>query len=256
MSNWKWLQVVAVVPVSIVGTKVLLPMFGAGGYHHYQLVETPPPMLTTADVDAEIRKRGLNIFQAIEEEFPDDYDVMLRKMTAATHSGSTADVRKVSSQAVADLRHRYAALLRSTPDSEASQALSAQLDMLNQVMARETPASCNNFLRNGPDAISAPGHDFSADLDKVGATLIRAFGAAERSGLPAAMPVDQDWSMVADAFAKIGGTPAELDAISNARHDFPGLCPAMAKLYEAALLLHGEAGWHIKTALLYELARN
>ncbi|WP_292332395.1 hypothetical protein [Mesorhizobium sp.] len=70
------------------------------------------------------------------------------------------------------------------------------------------------------------------------------------------MPSDQDWSLVADVFTKIGGTTAEMEAISNANQDFPGLCPAIAKFYEAALLLQGEAGWHIKTALLRAIVEN
>lgn len=236
MSRWKWLQVAAVVPLSFVEAKVLPTMFGGSRYHH-ESVAKPPQPVTIADVDAEIRKQDLRIFEAIAREFPDDYDAMLRKITAAAQTGSEADVRNTSRQAVADLRHRYAPLLPSAPNSEVSQALSAQLDMLNHVMARETPATCNNYLRNGPDAISAPGHDFLADLDRIGATLFHAFGAAKRSGLPAAVPSDQDWSLVADVFTKIGGTPAEMEAISNAKQDFPGLCPAMAKFYEAALLL-------------------
>ena len=231
-------------------------MFGGGRHHHYQLVEMSPRTLTTADIDAEIQKQDLKIFKAIEQEFPDDYDAMLRKITEVARSGNAQDVRNASRQAVADLRHRYAPLLPTTPDSNASEALFAQLDMLNHVMARETPATCNNYLRNGPDAISAPGHDFLADLEKVGATLFRAFGAAKRSGLPAAEPSDQDWSLVADIFTKIGGTPAEMEAISNAKLDFPGLCPAMAKFYEAALSLQGEPGWHIKTALLHAIVEN
>ncbi|WP_181168844.1 hypothetical protein [Mesorhizobium sp. B2-4-17] len=136
--------------------------------------------MTTADVDAEIRKQGLQIFKAIAREFPDDYDAMLRKITAAAQTGSGTEVRNVSRQAVADPRQRYTPLLTSAPDSEVSQALSAQLDMLNHVMARETPATCNNYLRNGPDAISAPGHDVLAHPDKIGATLFNAFGAAKK----------------------------------------------------------------------------
>ncbi|MBZ9841097.1 hypothetical protein [Mesorhizobium sp. CA5] len=256
MSPWKWLQVAAVVPVSIVGAEVMPTMFGGGRHHHHQSVEMPPQPVTTADIDAEIQKQDLQIFEAIAREFPDDYDAMLRKITAAAQTGNQTEVRNASRQAVADLRHRYAPLLPSAPDSNVSEALSAQLDMLNHVMARETPTTCNNYLRNGPDAISAPGHDFRADLDRIGATLFRAFGAAKRSGLPAAVPSDQDWSLVADVFTKIGGTPAEVEAISNINQGFPGLCPAMAKFYEAALVMHGEPGWHIKTGLLLAIVEN
>ena len=255
MSPWKWLQVVAVIPVSIVGSDVMPTMFG-GGHHHHQPMAMPSRTLTAADIDTEIRKQHLGIFEAIAREFPDDYDAMLRKITAAAQAGNQTEVRNISRQAVADLRHRYAPLLPTTPDSNAWEVLSAQLDMLNHVMARETPATCNNYLRNGPDAVSAPGHDFLADLDRIGAALFRAYGAAKRSGLPAVEPSDQDWSLVADVFTKIGGTPAEMEAISKANQDFPGLCPAMAKFYEAALSLHGEAGWHIKTALLRTIVEN
>lgn len=70
------------------------------------------------------------------------------------------------------------------------------------------------------------------------------------------MPSDQDWSLVADAFIRSGGTPVEMDAIANVDQDFEGLCPAVAKFYAAALSLQGEPGWHIKTALLYAIAKN
>lgn len=102
----------------------------------------------------------------------------------------------------------------------------------------------------------APSHDFLAHLDKIGATLFNAFGAAKRSGLPAAVPSDQDWSLVADAFIRSGGTPVEMDAIANVDQDFEGLCPAVAKFYAAALSLQGEPGWHIKTALLYAIVKD
>ncbi|MDX8535819.1 hypothetical protein RFM41_33115 [Mesorhizobium sp. VK25A] len=256
MSYRKWLQVAAVFPVSFVAAKVMPTMFGGGRYHHYQSVTKPPQPLTAADIDAEIRKQDLQIFEAIAREFPDDYDAMLRKITAAANTGSQIEVRNTSRQAVADLRHRYAPLLPSAPDGEVSQALSAQLDMLNHVMARETPATCNNYLRIGPDAVSAPDSEFLAHLDKIGATLFHAFGAAKRSGLPAAEPEDQDWSLVADAFTKGGGTPAEMEAIANSNQDFAGLCPATAKLFAAALSLSGEPGRHIKTALLYAITKN
>ena len=259
MSRWKGLGVAAVAALSFVAVKMLPWALGfAGGKYLYQTVagSSAPQALTTADVNAEIQKQDFQIFKAIAQEFPDDYNAMLGKITVAARSGSELQVRNASRQAVADLRHRYAPLLPSTPDSNASEALSAQLDMLNHVMARETPATCNNYLRNGPDAIGAPSDDFMADLDKIGATLFHAFGAAKGSGLPAAAPVDQDWSLVADAFTSNGGTPAEMDAIANAKQDFEGLCPAFAKLYTAALSLNGEPGRHIKTALLYELARN
>ena len=139
---------------------------------------------------------------------------------------------------------------------EASQALSAQLAMLNHLITRQTPATCDNYLRSGPDAVSAPDGEFLAHLDKMGATLFRAFGDAKSRGLPDAEPEDQDWSLLADAFTEGGGTPAEMEAIANANRNFAGLCPATAKLFAAALSLQGEAGRHVKTALLYAIVKN
>ncbi len=255
MPYWRWLQVAAVVPVSFFEAKVLPVPFGGGRYHYESATTSPQPM-TTADVDAEIRKQGLQIFEAIAREFPDDYDAMLHKITAAARTGNRTEVRNASREAVAGLRRRYAPLLPSAPNSEVSAALSAQLDMLNHVMERETPATCNNYLRNGPGVLGAPDGDLLADLDKIGATLFRALGAAKRSDLPAAVPSDQDWSLVADIFTEIGGTSAEMAAIANLDQDFEGLCPAVAKFYEAALLLQGEPGWHVKTSLLQAIVKN
>ncbi|TPN76745.1 tetratricopeptide repeat protein [Mesorhizobium sp. CU2] len=212
--------------------------------------------LTSADIDAEVQKQDLQIFKAIAEEFPDDYRAFIDKVMVVARSRSKEAVRNTSRVTVAELRKKYAPLLPSAPDSEASQALSAQIAMLNHLMARETPATCNNYLRNGPDAVIAPDHEFLMDMDRIGATLFRAFGAAKKSGLPAAEPGDQDWSLVADAFTKGGGTPTEMEAIANASQEFEGLCPAVVKLYAAALSLPGESGRRIKTAILYEIAKN
>jgi len=212
--------------------------------------------LTSADIKAEIQRQNLRLFKAIAEEFPDDYSALIDKVLAVARSGSNQAVRSTSQVAVAELRRKYAPLLPSAPDSEAAQALSAQLAMLKHLIARQTPATCNNYLRNGPDAVNAPDSEFLAHLDKVGATLFHAFGAAKRSGLPATEPGDEDWSLVADAFTRGGGTPAEMEAIANTNQDFPGLCPAMANLYAAALSLPGESGRHIKTALLKAIVKN
>lgn len=193
---------------------------------------------------------------AIQQEFPDDYDAVVEKITAVARLGNVEQVRNTSRMAVAGLRQRYASLLPSSPDSNAAEALRAQLAMLNHVMARETAVTCNNYLRKGPDALSMPDQDFLTDMDKIGATLFHAFGAAKNGGLPAAAASDEDWSLLADAFISSGGTPTEMSAIANISPEFEGLCPAVAKLYAAALSLQGEPGRHIKTALLYEIARN
>ncbi|WP_217578139.1 tetratricopeptide repeat protein [Mesorhizobium sp. GbtcB19] len=219
--------------------------------------QTPAPQaLTHAYIDAEIQKQDSQILKAIAEEFPDDYSALIDNVMVVARLGGKQAVRDTSRVTVAKLRRRYAPLLPSTPDNEASQALSAQLGMLNYLMTRKTPATCDNYLRKGPDAVSAPDSEFMVHLDKIGATLFRAFGAAKRSGLPAAEPADQDWSLLADAFTRGGGTPAEMDAIANANEDFADLCPATAKLFAAALSLPGEPGRHVKTALLYAIVKN
>jgi hypothetical protein len=259
MSRWKGLWVAAIAALAFVAVKVLPWALGfAGGKYLYQTVagSPTPKVLTAADVNAEIQKQDFQIFKAIAQEFPDDYNAFIDKITIVARSGSKQEVRNTSRVAVAELRRKYASLLPSAPDSEASQALSAQLTMLNHLMARQTPAVCNDYVRNGPDAVGAPDNDFLTDLDKIGATLFHAFGAANRSGLPAVAPADQDWSLVADAFTKSGGTPAEMDAIANVDQDFGGLCPAVAKFYTAALSLSGEPGRHIRTAMLYAIAKN
>jgi hypothetical protein len=259
MSRWKALGVAGVAALCFVAVKVLPWAFGfAGGKYLYQTVagSPDPQTLTAAQVSEQIESQGSQIFKAIKQEFPEDYDVVVEKITAVARLGNVNQVRNTSGMAVADLRRRYASLLSSAPDSKAAEALRAQLDMLNHVMARETATICNNYLREGPGALSTPDQDFLIDMDKVGATLFRAFGAAKNGDLPAAAASDGDWSLLADAFIDAGGTPAEITAIANVSREFEGLCPAVAKLYAAALSLQGEPGRHIKTTLLYEIARN
>ncbi|WP_244571376.1 hypothetical protein [Mesorhizobium carmichaelinearum] len=251
--------VAAIATLSLVAVKVLPWALGfAGGKYLYHQVagSSDPQTLTTDQVSQQIESQGSQIFKAIKQEFPQDYEAVVEKITAVARLGNIEQVRNTSRMAVADLRQRYASLLSSAPDSKAAEALRAQLDMLNHIMARETATTCNNYLRQGPGALSTPDQDFLSDMDKIGATLFRAFGAAKKGGLPAASASDEDWSLLADAFIKVGGTPAEMDAIANVSLEFEGLCPAVAKLYTSALSLQGEPGRHIKTALLYEIARN
>ena len=259
MTRWKTLGVAAVAALSFVAVKVLPWALGfAGGKYLYQTVAgaPDPQTLTTAQVSEQIESRGSQIFRAIKQEFPEDYDAIVEKITAVARLGNIDQVRDASRMAVADLRRRYASLLSSAPDSKAAEALRAQLDMLNHVMARETVTTCNNYLRQGPGALSMPDQDLLSDMDRIGATLFHAFGAAKQDGLPAASASDEDWSLLADAFIKAGGTPVEMNAIANVSLEFEGLCPAVARLYTSALSLQGEPGRHIKTTLLYEIARN
>ncbi|QPC92089.1 hypothetical protein [Mesorhizobium sp. INR15] len=262
MVNWKGAGVAAVAIVSFVLVKALPWTLGlAGGKYLYETaMGTPaatPRTLTTAQVSDQLLSQEFKIFLAIKQEFPEDYDEIVQKITAVARAeGSVNQVREVSRTAVADLRHKYASVLPSTPDSDASEALRAQLDMLNHVMARESPTTCNGYLKNGPGALSAPAHEQMMDMDAIGATLIRAYGAARRSGLAAAPASDEDWSMAASAFVAAGGTQADMEAIGTANQAYEGLCPALSKFYAAALSMRGEPGRHVKTALLYEIARN
>jgi hypothetical protein len=262
MARWKGAGVIAAAILSFVVVKAVPWALGfAGGKYLYETAmgATSPAAqtLTAVQVSEQLQSQEYQIFKAIKQEFPDDYNEIVQKITAIAKLGGSADeVRKVSQVSVADLRHRYAPLLPSAPESNASESLGAQLDMLRHVMARESAVTCNSYLAKGPSVLSARDHDLMMDMDKIGTTLIHAFGAARSSGLSAATVNDQDWSMVADAFTKAGGTPAEMEAIASANREYEGLCPALAKFYEAALSLEGEPGRHVKTALLYEIAKN
>ncbi|GLQ78779.1 hypothetical protein GCM10007881_22950 [Mesorhizobium huakuii] len=159
MTLWKPLGVAAIAALSFVAVKAVPWALGfAGGKYLYQTVagSPDPQTLTTAQVSEQIESQGNQIFKAIKQEFPDDYDAVVEKITAVARIGNVDQVRNTSRMAVADLRQRYASLLSSAPDSKAAEALRAQLDMLNHVMARETAAACNNYLRHGPGALSTP----------------------------------------------------------------------------------------------------
>lgn len=260
MARWKALGVAAIAALSFVAVKALPWALGfAGGKYLYQTVMGKPSTatLTTAEVSEQLQSQEFLIFRTIKQEFPADYDEIIRKITDVARSGGGFDqARDVSRLAVVDLRHKYAPLVPSTPESNASEVLRAQLDMLRQVMARESAATCNSYLAKGPGALNTQDHDFMVGMDKIGSTLFLAFGAAKSSGLPAAPASDEEWSLVATAFVAAGGTQADMEAIGSANQAYEGLCPAIAKFYQAALSLEGEAGRHVKTTLIYEIARN
>lgn len=261
MPRWKTASVAAGAVLLFAAMKILPWGFGfVGGKYLYEAVagrQGDPVLLTTAQVSEQLQNRDFQIFKAIRQEFPSDYDAIVQKITTVARSGgSSEDVSNASRVSVADLRKKYAPLLLSAPERSATEALGAQLDMLNHVMANRSSATCDRYVRDGPSAIEAPDQAFMINLDRIGATLFHAFGAAKNSGLPATAASDEDWSMLASALAKAGATQEEMKAISEANPELAELCPILAKLYAAALSLQGEPGRHVKAALLYEIAKN
>ncbi|MER9297887.1 hypothetical protein NKI38_15530 [Mesorhizobium sp. M0621] len=107
MGRWKGSGVAAVAALAFVAVKVLPWALGfAGGKYLYQTVagSPDPQMLTTAQVSEQIESKGSQIFKAIKQEFPDDYDVVVEKITAMARLGNVDQVRNTSRMAVADLR--------------------------------------------------------------------------------------------------------------------------------------------------------
>lgn len=99
MARWKGLGVAAVAALAFVAVKVLPWAVGfAGGKYLYETVagSTARKAPTRAEVDAEIEKQDFQIFKVIGQEFPDDYNAFIDKVTLAAGSGSKQVVRDTS----------------------------------------------------------------------------------------------------------------------------------------------------------------
>lgn len=152
MAHWKSAGVAAGAVLLFAAVKIVPWAFGfAGGKHLYETVagrHNDPARLTTAQVSEQLQNQDFQIFKAIKQEFPDDYDAIVQKITTVAQSGgSSADVSNASRVSVADLRKKYAPLLLSAPERSATEALGAQLDMLNHVMAKQPSATCDRYVR-------------------------------------------------------------------------------------------------------------
>ena len=91
MARWKGLGVAAVAALAFVAVKVLPWALGfAGGKYLYETVtgSTARKAPTRADVNAEIEKQDFQIFKAIAQEFPDDYNAFIDKITLVAGSGN------------------------------------------------------------------------------------------------------------------------------------------------------------------------
>ncbi|RWM20417.1 MAG: hypothetical protein E5X53_32960 [Mesorhizobium sp.] len=259
MANWKCTTAAAVAAAaigSLVLVKALPWVLGfAGGKYLYQMATDRTP--TAAGISEQLQQQEFQLFRALKQELPEDYDKLVQKLVAVAKSrGGYEQVRDASMATVVDLRHRYASLLRSAPDGSASGALHAQLDMLNHVMTGESAVTCNRYVASGPIALTVNDHEMMAAMDKAAVALFHAIATAKNSGLPAVEAGDGDWEMLVTAFIAAGGTQGDMEAIVSSNQDYKDLCPAFAKLLEAALSVEGEPGRHIRTTLLYELASN
>jgi hypothetical protein len=259
MANWKGTTAAAVAAAAIgsfVLVKALPWVLGfAGGKYLYQMATDRTP--TAAGISEQLQQQEFQLFRALRQELPEDYDKLVQKLVAVAKShGGYEQVRDASMATVVDLRHRYASLLRSAPDGSASGALHAQLDMLNHVMTGESAVTCNRYVASGPVALTVNDHEMMAAMDKAAVALFHAIATAKNSGLPAVEAGDGDWEMLVTAFIAAGGTQGDMEAIVSSNQDYKDLCPAFAKLLEAALSVEGEPGRHIRTTLLYELASN
>jgi hypothetical protein len=258
MANWKGAgaAVAAAALASFVLVKALPWVLGfAGGKYLYQMAMDKTP--TAAEISEQLQQHEFQMFRALKQELPEDYDKLIQKLVAVAKSrGGNEQVRNASMATVVDLRHRYASLLRSAPDRSAAEALQAQLDILNHVMAGESIVTCNRYVASGSAAVTVNDHEMMATMDKAAVALFHAIGTAKTSGLPAVEADEGDWDMLITAFIAAGGTQGDIEAIASSNQEYKDLCPAFAKFLQAALSVEGEPGRHIRTTLLYELASN
>ena len=204
-------------------------------------------------IEAELQAQGYKLFLVIKEEMPTEYSGMLASIQEiiATQSGNGA---RDATKMVAAIRRKHAGLLRQAPDEMIHHTISMQLQTLELVAAKETPAVCAQYTIRGPLVLATPDRQYLMSFDAAGASLFRAYGAAIRSPEPAGEATDQDWSEVANLYLATGGTEAELKALERMDPNDPQLCAATIKFYQSVLRTPPPSGPRIRAFLVYNMA--
>lgn len=209
-----------------------------------------------SDFEIGLRKTGGQMFQAIQEELPDEYDALVAQARALEARDLT--VKQAMPEIEKSMRAilaRNLPLLEQAPDEMIASMIEARLAALEIVAARETPEVCARYAQFGAAALPDPKAEaYRTSFVVAAARLIRAIGAARRSPQPVEPSRDEDWQQLTTVFKLGGGSESEFDLLVNEETSNPGYCAAEIRFHRAVLETPGPAGRRVRTDYARQIA--
>ncbi len=175
----------------------------------------------------------------LQENFPEDFDVLVGDITAILKQGGTgATVGQRSAEAVAQIRRKYAPMVAQAADADHAAIINSLIEFYSALDAEGTEL-CNAVAIDGPVALlGRPDTEQFVQMMEPQAVLAM---QAAKSGIEAPVQrratTDEDWATTLDATAARGASQGELDAITTLDPASPDLCPGLVKLLQT---LNGE----------------
>ena len=175
----------------------------------------------------------------LQENFPEDFDVLVGDITAILKQGGTgATVGQRSAEAVAQIRRKYAPMVAQAADADHAAIINSLIEFYSALDAEGTEL-CNAVAIDGPVALlGRPDTEQFVQMMEPQAVLAM---QAAKSGIEAPVQrratTDEDWVTTLDATAARGASQGELDAITTLDPASPDLCPGLVKLLQT---LNGE----------------
>jgi len=174
----------------------------------------------------------------------------------AARSATAAEARDETLQAVVAVRRKHAQSIYQAPDDSLYPAIKSQLDLLELVDARETPATCASFVVSGGAALGRPDQHYLRAFDAIAADVFQAIGAARENPQPTEASTDADWQELYKTMTAQGATTDDIRSLTALDPKDENLCRATIRFFRAVLAVEGPAGRRVRADIAYGLAAN
>lgn len=210
---------------------------------------------TTADIEAMLAKSGATFYVILKDNFPDDYRALVEKLAATAGAArSKEESDRLGFEATSSIRHKYAASLLNAPDENLHEIFATQIEMMNAVASRETPALCALFASQGGAALKDRMSGYMVLADNAGASILRGIAAGLKTPDPVGSVTDDDWVVIAKRYLADGGTDASLKIIGEQLQTDPGYCTAIISFMGSIQAEPSAAGHRVRASMAYEMA--
>lgn len=220
---------------------------------------SPGPLATTALTDAQTRVidevlSGSELFQAIEQVFPAEFQTLRQEMEAAAPAGAAA-IQSAAARGVAQLQSQNAPLLQTASSSALRNLVAENIRTHEVVQERAGDQVCAAFGLNGSAALGPFANDDAivAQLERQKALLFRTMATGR--GPTSRAPVnDSDWASVI-RFSELSNENQNLVRIYGTQNaENPRYCAAVLWFMNRLLDAEGEAADRARAAFALQLA--
>ncbi|MBB3706147.1 hypothetical protein FHS67_002467 [Aminobacter aminovorans] len=253
MSWWK----TATVAVAALGSLLLVEVL-SGGFDAVSgeyFLKQPAGRPSAEDVFSDLRSQGYRMYDTIKQELPEAYVALKSGMEAiAARSATAAEARDETLQAVVAVRRKHAQSIYRAPDDSLYPAIKSQLDLLELVDARETPATCASFVVSGGAALGRPDQHYLLAFDAIAADVFQAIGAARENPQPTEASTDADWEELYKTMTAQGATTDDIRSLTALDPRDENLCKVMKLFLRGILAVEAPGGRRLRAEIAYGIA--